>query len=172
MMEIGYRMAALGWCGRSGGADGADMAFETGYQQYVYEYDLIQAGFECYLPWNIFNSLSEDSIHIVTPNLPNYTQAIDIVSHIHPAWDRLTQGARSLHTRNVYQILGRELNKPSQFCFLYAEPKSKTQVKGGTNTAFQLARRHNVETFNLYYIEDIERVRCLLTRLESQQADG
>jgi hypothetical protein len=35
-----------------------------------------------------------------------------------------------------------------------------------------LARQHNVEIFNLYYIEDIERVQCLLTRLESHQLDG
>ena len=35
-----------------------------------------------------------------------YLQAEEIASRIHPAWHKCGKGARKMHTRNVFQVLG------------------------------------------------------------------
>lgn len=168
MIEVGYKMAQLGYTGRSGSAGGADSAFEQGFNKYEVVYggsDHTQ--FEAYLPWKGFSDIKEDDIHIVTPNLSNYNEAVAIASTIHPVWTKLKRGAQALHTRNVYQVLGLDLKTPSKVLFCYARPTKNREggiagVKGGTNTAVQLALNNNVKVYNFYFQEDIDKVKQLL----------
>ena len=105
--EVAYWLTGRGYTGRSGSAIGADSAFEQGFNRHeIVNCVSDHVSFEAYLPWNGFSDINEDSIHIVTPNLPNYNKAVEIASTIHPAWNRLGRGAKALHTRNVYQVLG------------------------------------------------------------------
>lgn len=110
----------------------------------------------------------EGSIHIVTPELPNYNDAVEIASNIHPAWNRLGRGAKALHTRNVYQVLGLDLNTTSKVLFCYAQPTKNKQglagVKGGTNTAVQLAMKNNIPIYNFYLQEDIDKVKGMMEK--------
>lgn len=150
MEKVGQRMDELGYVGRSGSADGADLAFEKGFLKSRKSF------FEAYLPWKGFNNKC-DEIHIVAPYLDNYEEAVEIASKIHPVFDRLSRGAKALHTRNVYQVLGKDLKTPSKVLFCYAQP-TKNGVKGGTNTAVQLAIQHGIRVYNFYLKEDIEEV--------------
>ena len=158
MKQIGYRMAELGYIGRSGAADGADSAFFSGWGEHRLQAPTPTPFME-YLPWKGFNNRCKaESNAIVAPYLENYEQAEEIASKVHPVWDRLSRGAKALHTRNVYQVLGDDLNTPSNVLFCYAQP-TKDGVKGGTNTAVQLAIRNGVRWYNLYLPEHREEVK-------------
>lgn len=148
MTAFAMVMATSGFTLRSGGADGADSAFERGAGELV----------DIYIPWKGFNNL-HDSHYIDSSKLPNYGAAKEMASHIHPAWDACSAGAKSLHTRNVYQVLGSYLNNPSSFLLFWAQPVGRSgAVKGGTNTAVQLAISEGIETFNLYNESVMERI--------------
>lgn len=169
--QVGYWLAQRGYTGRSGSAEGADKAFEKGFYDYLYSQQTqnVSVGFEAYLPWKGFSDIQPDQYHIVTPNLPNYQEAVDIVSQIHPAWNKLGRGARALHTRNVYQVLGTDLQHKSCVLFCYAQPTRNkrgiiTGVKGGTNTAVQLAMQHNIPIYNFYLETDIIKVKNMMDK--------
>ena len=138
--QVAYWLAGRGYTGRSGSAAGADSAFEQGFSNYEEINGMSnKATFEAYLPWRDFSGKLEGSIHIVTPELPNYNEAFNIASTIHPAWNRLSRGAKALHTRNVYQFLGLDLKTPSNVLFCYAQP---TKNKQGIVTGKQIGRAH------------------------------
>lgn len=72
-----------------------------------------------------------------------------------------------LHTRNVYQIFGLNLDAPVEACIFYAEPKRNDTVSGGTNTAYQLAKMGNVPIIkNLYLEEDRDWAKRFLADAE------
>lgn len=156
MEQIASAMASKGYIGRSGGAVGADAAFERG---------AVKSGgkFDAYIPWGAGFIRKGGILSNINPSrYDNYTRAIEMAAGVHPAWERCSDAAKKLHTRNVYQILGNDLESPSEVCFLYAEPCGKTsasrRVRGGTNTAFQLALKYNVPVYNLYFQNDRQRV--------------
>lgn len=68
-----------------------------------------------------------------------------------------------LHTRNVYQIHGFNLVDLVSAIYFYAEPSGKKKVKGGTNTAFQLAVEAEVPIIkNLWDAKVVEEVEAWL----------
>ena len=149
MSKIAYKLARLGWHGRSGSAGGADLAFEQGFMQAVQD-GVNKGGFTGYLPWGGFNGMNNDQYHSVRGNCKS---AASIAEKVHPAWDRCSRGARALHTRNVYQVLGNDLSTPSNLCLFYAQPIGKSgQVKGGTNTAVKICIEKRTRCDNLYDI--------------------
>lgn len=181
--QVAYWLAGRGYTGRSGSAAGADSAFEQGFNRHesvngVSDY----VSFEAYLPWKGFSDIHEDTVHIVTPELPNYNEAVEIASTIHPTWNRLGRGAKALHARNVYQVLVNTTSCPlcglnevqqaqpaSCVLFCYAQPTKNKQgivtgVKGGTNTAVQLAMKHNIPIYNFYVPEDIDKVKSMMEK--------
>jgi len=150
MRRIAYRMAKKGYTLRSGGAEGADTAFADGWVDAWVE-DAGPHGCkykaEIYLPWEGFNDqYSSMEGRLIMDHLV----AQEIASEIHPAWVKCSSYAKALHTRNVHQVLGQDLNTPSSFVLFYAEPQGNS-VKGGTRTAVELAKKYGVPVFNLYY---------------------
>jgi hypothetical protein len=115
---------------RSGGADGADLAFQGA-----------RTTDDIFIPWKGFNnSLYEfQGIH---PDAYNILNSILEPSHI----SRLSQGALKLHARNVHQILGKDLNTPVDYVICYT---TKGLVKGGTATAIKLANKLNIPVINV-----------------------
>ncbi|WP_419663864.1 hypothetical protein Dvar_40930 [Desulfosarcina variabilis str. Montpellier] len=101
---------------RSGGAIGADQAFEAGAGDLK----------EIYRP--------EDA----TP------EALELAAQYHPAWHYMKWYSRRLHGRNAFQVLGKGLNTPSKFlicwtpdgCTRHSTRKTST---GGTGTAISIA---------------------------------
>lgn len=130
--RIGYDLAKEGYMLRSGAAEGCDNAFEQGCQK---------AGgqSEIFLPWPNFNGHTSGLCH--PPE-----KAFQIAEEIHPAWERLTQGAQKLHARNIQQVLGQNLNDPVEFVVCWTKDG---KIQGGTATAINLAKRHGIAVFNL-----------------------
>lgn len=119
---------------RSGGAIGADSAFESKAKNK-----------DIYVIHD-----KQESYYINPSTYYNYKDAIKIVNRIHPKPSKLSKVGMALHARNCYQILGCNLSTPSKFVILYAPIINSYTVSGGTNTAYQLALENNIPTFNLY----------------------
>jgi hypothetical protein len=133
MTRIAQALDAAGYILRSGGAAGADTAFAQGATHR-----------EIFLPWPNFNSVRDGIVVHGTA----WAQAEAVARTIHPAWNRLSQGAARLHTRNIFQVLGAGLDQPAQFVIFWA-PEQAGEVQGGTRTAVALARQRGIPCFNL-----------------------
>lgn len=72
----------------------------------------------------------------------------------HPAWERLTEGARRLHSRNSYQVLGEFLNDPARFVLCWTADgregaASRSKKTGGTGMAIAIADLHGIPVINM-----------------------
>ncbi len=134
MVKIASFLASKGFMLRSGGANGADSAFEKGFRLAK-----AQDRMEIYLPWPRFNDNP-------SPLYGVCDEAIRIAAGIHPAWPRCGRGVRLLHGRNAYQILGKTLDKPSDIVICWTK---NAQMIGGTRTALILAKQYDIPIFNL-----------------------
>lgn len=132
MVKIAEHLASHDWLLRSGGADGADLAFEAGC-------DNVGGLKEIYLPWQGFN---KSASMLYTPT----EDAFVLASTIHPAWDKLTYGGKKLHARNCHQVLGLKLDNPVDLLICWT-PRGKEA--GGTATAIKLAKMYKVQIINL-----------------------
>lgn len=128
---------------RSGGAEGADSAFEVGC-------DSVNGEKEIFIPWNNFNGRRSSMKGVYVRG--NDVHSRVIAHSLHPVFDRLGRGAQALHTRNVNQVLGKDSGspEPSSFVLFYAPETSSGNVKGGTATAVNLAKRNNIPCWNMW----------------------
>jgi hypothetical protein len=134
MEKLGEQFAKRGLTLRSGGAPGADSAFEKGC-------DAQNGKKEIFIPWKNFNKNSS--------NLTNPIQgAYELAKEIHPNWLKCSKASQKLHARNIHQVLGKDLKTPTSFIIYWAEIKNG-QIKGGTATAVNLAKKLNIQSFNL-----------------------
>jgi len=138
-----------GWILRSGGADGADSAFESGIELNAKE---------IYLPWPGFNGRAG-----LIPDRFAWSEAERIASNVHPAWAYLKPAVRKLHARNVFQVLGADLATPSAFVLCWTpdgaeSEKQCSQKTGGTGTAIALASRHGIPVLNFANAHAAERL--------------
>jgi hypothetical protein len=153
MRLLAQALARAGWVLRSGGADGADSAFESGARD-------VSGPAEIFLPWKGFNNNLSDRFGVTET-------ALTLASKVHPAWDRLGQGPKKLHARNCYQVLGENLDQPSALLICWTPDGCETERSrsirtGGTGTAIALATRHGVPVFNLSVPESKRRLAELL----------
>ena len=113
MRQIATKLSSNTLCGkhgellgpyilRSGGAIGADSAFEDG------------SGGDC----EIFKA------HHATP------AARYIAAEFHPAWDRLSEYVQNLHGRNAMILLGEHLDKPVEFVVCWTKDGKDTGGTG------------------------------------------
>lgn len=94
---------------RSGGAKGADSAFEAGAKSSV----ILRA---------------KDATE----------KAIKLASEFHPAWDKCNDYVRKLHGRNAMIILGENLSIPSDFVICWT-PEARVQGGTGLGINIALA---------------------------------
>jgi hypothetical protein len=87
------------------------------------------------------------------------TEHFHITEKIHPAWDRCSEFAKKLHTRNLYQVMGLSLELPSSFLICWTRNGKDI---GGTRTAIIYSRDNNIPVFNLAIKEDISSLISLL----------
>lgn len=139
MVRYAINLAKKGYTLRTGGADGADTAFELGATSFG-------GKAEIYLPWNTFNG----STSVLYPEtLKNWSMAECIASEFHPNWSNLSQGARKMHTRNVYQVLGKDLDTPSKFVICWTPVECGVPM-GGTSQAIRIANEYDIPVYNIY----------------------
>jgi hypothetical protein len=137
---------------RSGGANGADTAFYNGCKN-------IKNASEIYLPWKNFNNIES-----------KYSEpseaAMKLAMKYHPAWEKLSQGAKKLQARNCYQLLGNDLKTPSKFVLCYTK---EGKVIGGTGQALRMAIDYNIPIFNMGEERDINIVKSKLWSFLKEQ---
>lgn len=160
MKGVASSLANKGYTLRSGGAAGADTAFEFGsIDSFVIP--------EIYLPWQYFSDRGRDEEleSDITPLQSGslWFDAIKIASEIHPNWGACSSGARALHTRNVFQVLGRDLKTPSKFLVCWAKPSGES-VKGGTRTAVELALQYDIPCYNMYFDDVRDRLITMVNK--------
>ncbi len=131
MREIAAMLGDEGWCLRSGGAEGADTAFEQGLSAHHER--------EIYLPWKGFGGHGSA---LCKPS----PEAFTLAASMHPAWVRCSRGARSLHARNCQQVLGRDLDDPVTMVVCWTKHGSGA---GGTGQALRIAAQHAIPVFDL-----------------------
>lgn len=129
MTEFARSMSGAGWTLRSGGADGADTAFEAGALQK-----------EIYLPYKGFNKSK-------SPLFTHPKAALDSVDLYHPAPQQLTPVARKMMARNWCQVCGgSEEAVLSDFVICWSLGGLQ---RGGTSQALRIAKDKGVPFYNL-----------------------
>jgi hypothetical protein len=122
MRSIGRNLAASGYTLRSGGAPGADTAYELGAHT-------VNGKMQIFYP------------HRVKP------EWIEYAAKFHPAWNKCDDYAKKLHARNSAIILGENLDDPVAFVSCWTQDGL---VKGGTGQALRIAQALNIPIFNIF----------------------
>jgi len=141
LAHIGQVLAFKGYTLRSGGAEGADSAFEFGHGCN----NNIPRPKEIYLPWKGFNNNSS-TLFLNSTTTPI---TFSIASQIYPNWEEASHAVKCLHARNVQQILGNMCDSPTSFVVAWTDRPEK-QGPRGSNFALFLAKQKKIPTFNLY----------------------
>lgn len=145
MDHIGDQLMRGGHILRSGGAPGADQAFEFGAAGAPGKMKDLQNRIEIYLPWAKFE---EDNRSWVKPKLTEPADwAYKIAAEYHPRWPYLKQGAKKLHARNVHQVLGPFEGAPKSDAVVCWTKGAKGG--GGTGQAIRIGRAFDVEIIDL-----------------------
>ena len=130
----------------SGGAAGADQAFERGakfLRESFYAKDATKA-------------------------------AMDIAKKYHPAWDRMGKYAQQLHGRNAFQVLGRDLIHPVDFVICWTPDgcethTDRTRATGGTGTAISIADAAGIRVYNMFNESSLEELRELFRTIKGRK---
>ncbi len=125
-----------GYILRSGGADGADLAFESGVTDPSMK--------EIFIPWKGFNGSDSRLFN-------QHPEAFRIAKEHTSYWSSLSDGVKKIKARNVHQVLGKNLEDPSAFVLCWT-PDGK--IVGGTGLAISIAMKYNIPVFNIGSITD------------------
>ena len=122
------------WWVRSGHAAGADYAAELGAKE------------RCivYMPWPTFNK--QKPMLGIPRSQPLRPEVLRIVYKHEPYAKELTDGVKLIKSRNVYQILGEDLESPSNAVICWTPDG---EVVGGTGLAIKIAQSKKIPVFNL-----------------------
>ena len=137
MVRLAQHLASHDFVLRSGGAAGADTAFEHGC-------DLEGGEKQIFLPWNGFNNRNQNIDDGIFANVDD--AALAMAQEFHPNWDACSAGAKRLHARNCYQVLGLDLNTPSTFVLCWTPGGLG---RGGTGQAIRIAHSREIPVFDL-----------------------
>lgn len=134
MENFGYRSVDNNRRLRSGGARGADQAFERGHDRAVLERQQSRAlrGLPELEP------LCMKEIFLARDATP---EAIELSSRYHPNWRACNRYAKMLHGRNAMIILGANLDDPVDFVYCWTKDKGPS---GGTGQAIRIALDHGI----------------------------
>ena len=133
--KLGKFLARQGFVLRSGGAKGADTAFEVGC-------DEVGGVKKIFLPWKGFNNHPSE--------LYGSTKgAREIAKKYHPTWDFLLPVARDFMGRNTYQILDLDLKTPAEFVCCWTR---NGEIDGGTGQALRIANDLGIPVLNFGFM--------------------
>lgn len=155
--EIGKDLGNVGYTLRSGGADGADKAFELGA-------DNSDTKPEIYLPWSGFN---HSTSKYNPTEYPYSEEEMLFTSRIHPKWSNCTPSTRKLHYRNTRVIIGcpqihGERLQMSRFVICWTE---RGITKGGTAQAIRLAQYLKIPIFNFGMCKNAKETDALMGQI-------
>jgi len=171
MRRFAYMVSELQWVLRSGGANGADSAFEQGCRDHAESIGCTPA-MNIYLPWEGFNGRTTKD-----GNFPCYhvgvsseeDRAMKLAAKHHPAWDRCSRMAKQFHARNCFQILGLDLESETDIVVCWT-PEGKRG--GGTGQALRLAESLDIpiidlgEEYEMSYTTTEDNARDLINQVK------
>lgn len=138
LMElIAFYLAEQGHILRSGGAPGADQAFERGC-------DIADGRKEIFIPWNGFQNRNARTEVGVLASITG--RALELAAEVHPNWGACSIAAQKLHARNCYQILGTNLDNPVSDVVCWTPGGNGG---GGTGQALRLAKKLGIPIWDL-----------------------
>ena len=137
MTAIAIQLAESGWVLRSGHAEGADMAFETGST-------MGNGAMEIYVPWFGFNGAPTNHPDYIRPKATQ--ELADFSRQFHPAWERCSDAAKLMHMRNACQVLGINGDTPATMLVCWTP---KGNGSGGTGQAIRIAEAYQIPIFDL-----------------------
>lgn len=148
--KIALKLDKQGYTLNSGGASGADTAFEQGSKRK-----------QIFLPSNSFNGRYHDGIEYFNyQTLPHKDLAEETVSLFHPAAHKLTDYAFKLMARNTFQVLGKDLQTSVEFVICWT---ANGKEIGGTSQAIRIAKSVNIPVLNLGKPKVLERFISFVT---------
>lgn len=130
MKQLAEWLYEKGYVCSTGGAKGADTAFQVGANDKV----------ELHLPYNGYNGNYVDDLKPITG------KAFNMAAKYHPKWDACRPIAKKMHARNCYIVLGETLDKPVDFIICWTEGG---RMLGGTAQALRIAIDYDIPVFNL-----------------------
>jgi hypothetical protein len=136
MTDIAKELNNYGFCLNSGGAVGADQAFEQG----------AGTNKRIFVPKDGYNGYKM--------LYPVSDLCYSIASKFHPVWHILSGYEKALMARNAMQVLGSDLNSPVEFVICWTKDgcishKTRTRETGGTGLAISIASSNGIPVFNL-----------------------
>lgn len=135
IQKLAERLALQEWHLATGGAMGADRAFELGApvsQRTIY------------LPWPGYNW--HEGMDCVTLSEDTAKAAAEIAKYLHPAWAKCSSMARKFHVRNVAILLGPDLDEPVDAVIAWTLGGT---INGGTSMGLWVAAEYDIPKFNL-----------------------
>lgn len=142
LAKTAYWLSNKGFILRSGGAEGCDKAFEYGC-------DKANGQKEIYLPWKGFNGSKSE--YVVSDK-----KAFEMAAQYHPRYATLKDAAKRLQARNSHQVLGWNLETPSDCIICYTK---NGKGEGGTGQALRIAKHYNIPIFDFGKYDDISKAR-------------
>lgn len=140
MISIASFMERSGYVLYSGGANGADSAFERGVKEIEHK--------KIFLPWKRFNNNPSPLFNVSK-------EAMEIAKIYHPSWKNLSNPVRRLMARNGYQVLDESLTEPVDMVICYTIDGKET---GGTGQALRIAKHYSIPVYNLYYKDKVDEI--------------
>ncbi len=138
LVELSKILRDMGWIARSGGAPGADTA---GVQALEPKHK------EVFLPWKGFNgNYGKECIALEDMDQSLVEEAEAFTARLHPEWYNCLKAAKLFHTRNVFELTGKDGTNISKFMICYTE---NGNVTGGTGQTIRIANALNIPVFNI-----------------------
>jgi hypothetical protein len=167
LMSISEKLVTQGGTLRSGNATGCDFYCQSGAHHAIQGGVALPTQLEIYLPEEGFNMKRVgllNGTYLVTDGVEKQKEAEEYVKMVHPHPERLYGFSKKAHTRNIFQILGQDLETPVDFVICYtrdgAQTSADTSIKtGGTATAINLASEFSIPVFNSRRPEMMEEFR-------------
>jgi hypothetical protein len=122
MTKVSIRLSELNFTLSSGGAKGADTAFEIGADKKI-----IYKPYDQYLQADL-------------------AKAFALASKLHPNWSACSTFARLAHARNTFILLGLDHKSPCKFVIAWTKDGL---LSGGTAMGLRIASSLNIPIFNL-----------------------
>lgn len=169
MRHLASYLYVQGWTLRSGGAFGADHAFEQGVDDMNLARSQLGETIEdsqkqIYLPWRNFNH----SVSELHPGKWPFTPTEEaIAKKFHPAWHRLSSSAKLMMLRNVRQLVG--LNVTDGFSGFVVCWTPGGAVIGGTGQTLRMAQALNIPVINLGTADDNAGLEDLINQVNAIQ---
>lgn len=148
MEYIGEYLAIKNYILRSGNARGADTAFANGC-------DKVSGMSEIYLPFKNFGVNKRNTILVTDEKILKY--AFDIAKSVKPKDYIWSSKNKPYHTRNVFQILGYHLTKPTDFVICWTSTGAESHKEcierkeiSGTSLAISVASMFEIPVINMF----------------------